>query len=198
MLIDRILPIVEYALYRYLSLDPHTLKALGELSGQVIQITVSDAGFHFYLLPSNRGIRMKRHGLTPHCEICGTLLALITHALHYPNTKTALKIRILGDIRLAQTFTQILKSISIDWEAPLSAAVGDILAHQIGMQVGRLKAKMAKRKVQLGRNMTEYLQEELQCLPTPAEVETFCTDVSTLQQDVLRLEARLNLPSPTI
>ena len=44
----------------------------------------------------------------------------------------------------------------------------------------------------LTENLKEYLHFEAQLLPTRAEIEKFYEDIATLENDVDRLEAKIN------
>jgi ubiquinone biosynthesis protein UbiJ len=196
-----LLPLLEKSLSRYLALDPETLKRLSHLSGKAIKIELTDWQMDFYLLPHAKGVQIKTAAtIKPNATIKGSSLELLR--LRFANEKSALqlakKLAITGDVQLAQVFQHILQQLEIDWEEPLSKLTGDILAHQIGAMARGLKGWGAQIKRNLGLNITEYLQEEKQLLPSHQAMEDFFDEISRLQQDTERLEAKLkNKSHPT-
>jgi len=189
-----LIPLFENALSRYLALDPETLKRLATLSGKVIKIELTNWNTALYFFPHATGIAIKTHhsGKTD-AEIKGTLFELARIRLADEKTAATLakKLEITGDIHLAQTFNHILQQLEIDWEEPLSKFTGDVIAHQIGAFARGLKRWGLQTKKNLGLNITEYLQEESNHLPSREEVEDFFTGISHLQHDLARLEAKL-------
>lgn len=101
------------------------------------------------------------------------------------------KIRLEGDTRLAQQFSDILAMLQIDWEEQLSKLTGDVAAHQIG-RILRALQQWAKRSQAVARNnLGEYLTEEQRLLPTAYEVAEWQSQVDSLRDDVDRLAARV-------
>lgn len=193
----KLISLLERAISRYLALDPETLNRLSALSGKVVKIELTDWQTALYLFPSATGIAIQLdHAKKPDAEIKGTLLELVH--IRFADEKNAAmlakKLEIKGDIHLAQTFNQILQQVEIDWEEPLSTFTGDIVAHRIGSFVRGLKRWGLQTKKSLGLNVSEYLQEESGHLPTREEVEDFFSEVSQLQHDLARLEAKLKAP----
>ena len=78
-----------------------------------------------------------------------------------------------------------------DWEEQLSHLVGDAAAHQVGNLVRDTLQWGAKSVDTLGRDLTEYLQEESRQLPQRDEVNKFLAAVDVLRNDVERLDARV-------
>lgn len=96
-----------------------------------------------------------------------------------------------GDIQVAQSFSEALKTLDIDWEEQISRYTGDIFAHTLATGVRQAKdgisAFIAKARVTLSEGATE----EKQIAAHPVAVKTFCDSVDALRSDVARLEARL-------
>lgn len=185
--------LLERALSCYLAQDPETLQQLNTLSGKVIKITLSTTNTELYLFPNATGIQVKnKYSGQPDAEITGPILTLLRMRSADPKTTTQLakEIQIKGDSELAQTFSQILQQIQIDWEEPLSKFTGDTIAHQIGQAARGFKRWGLRAKKSLQMNVTEYLQEEARHLPPREEIEDFFSEIRRLENDVARLEAR--------
>ena len=185
---------LEKAINTYLGLDPDTVTRLAVLEGKVIKIVLTDLQIHFFILPKKNGIQLVAdYSQPPHTTISGTSVGLFKASCAQISNSALFKnaIYIDGDTALGESMRHLLTHIDIDWEEQLSHIVGDAVAHQVGVgfrhtiDMGRYTAKTIRD------NVREYLQEESQCTPTRAEVESFLHNVSTLRNDVDRAEARL-------
>ena len=97
-----------------------------------------------------------------------------------------------GDAETAQQFQQLLSLAKPDVEEELSGIVGDVTAHRLG-ELARSVGRWGRNaRSTMSANIREYLQEESRDVPSRYEAENFSSDVSTLRDDVDRLEARLN------
>lgn len=190
MLSDRLVALIERVICRYVGLDPAAAKQLGALTGRVIKLQLPEWG-ELYILPYAGGIHLKRHcAETPHATIISSPLLLLRIALTR-NQHLAQQLQVQGDIQLVQTLNRILQQLDIDWEEHLSHITGDVIAHQIGNAARSFQKWRRQFGRQLQNNLTHYLQEESGHLPPREEVEDFFADITTLQQDVERLEAML-------
>ena len=104
--------------------------------------------------------------------------------------------QIEGDTELAHRIGKILGAMDVDWEEQLSHYTGDLVAHDIGNLV-RGAVRWGRNSADtLGRDLQEYLQEELRLLPVRTEIEAFLADVDRLRDDVERLQARIDRLRP--
>jgi len=188
-----VLASLEIALNRYLRLDADTLARLSALSGKVIAVELRGLGVTLHMAPHAGGIQLlgDYHG-APDTIISGTPISLAR--VGYGEDRGALfagEVEIRGDVTLGQRFEAVLREIDIDWEDQLSRLVGDVAAHQVGRLVRDTLAWGAKGADSLGRDLSEYLQEESRQLPQRHEVDAFLAAVDGLRNDVERLEARV-------
>ena len=100
-------------------------------------------------------------------------------------------VELTGDPALMRDFQQLLALATPDWEEELSRVVGDVAAHQIGNLVRSMVGWGREAAATLGRDATEYLQEENRTLPTRYEIEEFLDAVDRVRADLDRAEARL-------
>jgi len=157
-------------------------------------------------------IRVRDTALTMYFEINDTVISLTTDSAAQPDViitgslltlarmagssgERAVRdgsLELTGDPEMAHAFQQLLAFAKPDVEEELSALIGDAGAHRAGEIMRGIGswAKGARRT--LGANIREYLQEESGDLPSRHEVERFAQQVSSLRDDVARLEARLN------
>ena len=184
---------LEMALNRYLSLDADTLARLAALSGKVIAVELRGLGVTLIMVPHAGGIQLLGdYRGTPDTVISGTPISLARTG--YGKDRGALfagEVEIRGDVTVGQRFEAVLREIDIDWEEQLSRLVGDVAAHQVGRLVRDTVAWGAKSADSLGRDVSEYLQEESRQVPQRDEVDAFLAAVDGLRNDVERLEARV-------
>ena len=101
-------------------------------------------------------------------------------------------LELTGDAQLAYDFQQLLGFARPDIEEELSGVVGDVAAHRLGEIARGVTDWTRNAGATMGANIREYLQEESRDAPSRYEVERFTDNVSTLRDDVDRLEARIN------
>ncbi len=189
-----LLGIVESALNRYLALDPEVSGQLAELEDACIALRLEAPDVEVYCEPRARSLHLLAGcERSPDCSIQGSALSLIK--LLRSDEPTALlhsgEVKIHGDSRIAQRFSDILKQMEIDWEELMSKLVGDFAAHRIGVQTRQAQAWVKETLRALQWDTKEYLQEESGLLPTRIEVNHLFEQTEFLRADVDRLEARI-------
>jgi ubiquinone biosynthesis protein UbiJ len=184
---------LEITLNRYLSLDPETLSRLAGMTGKLIAVELRGVGITLYMAPHSGGIQLLReYDGNADAVISGTPLALARVGIGEERGLVfAGEVEIRGDVTLGQRFESVLRELDIDWEEQLSHLVGDAAAHQVGNLVRNALQWGAKSVDTLGRDLTEYLQEESRQLPQRDEVNNFLAAVDVLRNDVERLDARV-------
>ena len=167
-------------------------KLCQELAGKVIAIRVRDTALGMYFAIDADGISMSLDGREPDLAITGTLFSLASLAAS--GGEGALRdgsFEVSGDVYTAQAFQQLMSYGRPDLEEELSGLVGDVAAHSIGDAARSLGKWVSEARGTMRQNVSEYLQEESQAVPSRYEVERFRKRVNTLRDDVDRLEARL-------
>ncbi|MBI2792709.1 MAG: SCP2 sterol-binding domain-containing protein [Gammaproteobacteria bacterium] len=121
----------------------------------------------------------------------GPLSAFIAMIFTEKKTHTGLHVR--GDLECAKALYDCWHHLDIDWEGQLANVVGDNFAHLMsqGLQTSKKWANQTWQARQ--DDLSAYLQDESNLLPSKTEVETFFHDVDLLRNDVERFEARLDL-----
>jgi ubiquinone biosynthesis protein UbiJ len=106
--------------------------------------------------------------------------------------EAALKeIEVEGSAELASAVQYLFRHVTWDIEEDLSRFLGDVVAHRL---VSGSKAFIAWQRdaaTRLAENLVEYWTEEQPLLARPADVEKFCREVDTLDDDFARLEKRI-------
>jgi len=176
-----------------LRLDPESLAALGRLSGKIICVDVSGLDLRFSLLPDVEGIlvlsdyngEVDVHITAPPFSLLRLLSEQDMILANVP------EVQVDGDASVAQRLANIFKGLEVDWEEQVAKLIGDIPAHQLGFWARSARDYKQDRFAVFNQNLSEYLQEELRHLPSPAETEHFLNDVDEVRDDMERLEMRV-------
>lgn len=189
-----IAPVLETTLNRYLSLDSEAAERLRTISGKLIALEIKAPNATLLVQPLENTVRIGEYiGGAPDVVISGSPLALARLGLsRNMGTGTLGKyIQMRGDVEVGRVFQEALAGVEIDWEELLAARIGDIPAHQAANAVRGLTAGLTNAVDKLRMDLSEYLQEEAQIVPTRIEVEQFMDEVDCLRADIERLEARI-------
>ncbi len=163
-----------------------------ELDGKVVAIRVRDTALAMYFAIDADGLTMSLDGPEPDLAITGTLFSLASLAAS--GGEGALRdgsFEVAGDVYTAQAFQKLMSYGRPDLEEELSGLVGDVAAHGIGDAARSFGRWMTEARGTMRQNVSEYLQEESQAVPSRYEVDRFRKRVNTLRDDVDRVEARL-------
>ena len=165
-----------------------------ELSGALVAIRVSDTALATYFDIGDDILNIVTASTRdPDVIIEGSLLTLARMA--GSSRESAIRdgsLSLSGDAEIANRFQELLEIAKPDLEEELAGVVGDVAAHRLGEFARGLGNWGRAARSTMGENIREYLQEESRDAPSRYEVEQFSTDVSTLRDDVARIEARLN------
>ncbi len=190
----RLLGIIEALFNRYLGADPEMSAKLGELSGKVLCFDITAPRMTLYCSPRSGAVDLSLSAdAAPDCVVRASAPALLAmmRAGDPADSIASGDVVIQGDSRLAQRFSDILKSVELDWDELASRVVGDFAAHKLGT-LGRLFTSWAKQSGEaLERDASDYLREESGLLPTRIEIEQFMAEVDRFRSAVDRLEARI-------
>ncbi|MBO1923125.1 MULTISPECIES: SCP2 domain-containing protein [Thiomicrorhabdus] len=97
-----------------------------------------------------------------------------------------------GNRDLAQQFLHALAAIDIDWEEHLSKITGDLIAFKVGHGVRSYMQLKRDQRDYIMQTLKEYLQFELQAVPSKPQIAAFSQEVSAVEQRLQELEQRFN------
>lgn len=193
---QQLLGLVEIGSNKLLRLDPETSKLCAEMQGHIIAIQLSDVDKTIYFHPGSWGMRLSLQAPSKEVDatIRGHVLGLLSLSKQQDRISTAIqeRIEISGNTRVAQKFQKILTGIDIDWEEQLSKFTGDIIAYRVGQGLRKTHHWVMHNLNAFALSGREYLQEETHQLPTQPEFMQFKQAVTTIRDDVERLEALIN------
>lgn len=166
--------------------DPDTCAQLNGLSKKHIHIEIVNLNkcfaIHFY----NNDIVLDED--THHLPD-----AIIRGSAHHFLRQDFQKLIIEGDALLCQRVQQLMKHFKFDWEGALANVTNDIFAHNIAQCVQANAEKIKHLQQNCRLNIRDYLQEEINCIPSIRMLEDFYDDLSELTLQVERLHARIHM-----
>ena len=144
---------METVINRALPLDPVTEHKVKKLAGKTLAVHTTTPDIKATVIFSGDSIQIfgdfANTNVTPGIDgnhhnneqpadavIEAPALSLASQALRNDDHIIGSDIIISGDRELVQEIRNIVSSLDIDWEEPLSHFIGDVAAHQIG-QIGR-------------------------------------------------------------
>ena len=165
-----------------------------KLSGTVVAVRVRNTALAAYFIVNDEALDVVTSAADePDVVITGSIITLARMAGQ--SGEAAIRdgsLDLTGDAETARDFQQLLSFAKPDVEEELSGIVGDVTAHRLG-EIARGVGRWGRdARSTMGANIREYLQEESRDAPSRYEVDTFSSNVSTLRDDVDRVEARLN------
>lgn len=194
MILTALIAALEAAFNRWLQLDPDALPRITALQGRIIAVHITGLDLKVFFIPTSSGVTISMDYQTdPDVTISGSAMALSKLALSEDASKALLEsgVKIEGDLRTGQRFSEVLKEVDIEWEELLSQVVGDIVAHQMGAAARSTQGWLKDTAQAMRLNTREYLQEESRVLPADAELNYYLDAVDTLRADTDRLAARI-------
>ena len=164
-----------------------------KLSDRVMAVRVKDTALSVYLVVCEQLIDLSSDPIDdPDVVVSGSLISLAK--LSGPSGEAAIRhgeIDVSGDALVAQDFQKLLAYGKPDVEEEISTVIGDAAAHGLGELFRGFSAWRRNAHETMSQNVSEYLQEESQSVPTRDEIDGFRHEVSTLRDDVARLDARM-------
>lgn len=185
----------EKLLNTYLAADPEIAARLDFSNGKSIIVNLSDLQFSYALIIESRKIKLTttlpEHFNTKVKGRSFSLLRLLTDQAPANSVIKGTDIEIEGEVLFLQNLRDIFSSIEIDWDDFFSPYLGDVLSRQVTQGFKKV-FQVAKKNSQLfKKNISLYVQEEVQLFPPQEEIRDWYDDVVCLRDDVERAEARL-------
>ena len=179
---------IESVLNTAIRLDDEKGEAFKALEDKVIQVTLPPVVTPLYFLFTHYGVSVQNQ-LTgaPDATIETTLLDFVSVPLNRSLPTTSVQ----GDIAVAQTFIDGLCGLDIDWEEHLSHYTGDLVAFKIGHGIRSFFEQKQATASNLGETVKEYLQFEINALPTQSQVKHFAKQVQLTHDEVNQLALRI-------
>ncbi|MEZ5455748.1 MAG: SCP2 sterol-binding domain-containing protein [Lysobacteraceae bacterium] len=184
---------LEFALNRVLALDTDSHQALQRLNGRSIDLRLEAPVLNARICVEDGRLRV---GPTDDSEsdlsLSATAGALLSRLLPgQTGHATPGKLRIAGDIDLAQQLQRLAQQFAPDLEEALSERLGDVL----GVQIARALRSVGQNALQMSKagleRVVEYVRDERGDVLGSAEMNAFLDDVDQLRDHAERLGQRV-------
>ncbi len=180
---------IESVLNSAVRLDEMEGQGFVPLEDKVIAVTLSPIKQPLYFLFTESMIAVQSN-LEGEADAC-----IQTHLLDFarlPLNRALPNAKFSGDTQLAQYFIDALCALDIDWEEQLSHYTGDLIAFKVGHGVRSLFNTQQGVKDTVSQTLKEFLQFEIEAVPTQSQVKRFCQEVDDITTQTHALEARIN------
>ncbi len=179
---------IESVLNTAIRLDEQKGQAFKALEDKVIKVTLTPITSPLYFLFTNYMVSVQNQ-LTgePDAALECTLFDFMSLPLNRSLPTSSIK----GDESIALQFIDGLCGLDIDWEEHLSHYTGDLVAFKIGHGIRSFFEQKQTTKNNLGETVKEYLQFEINTLPTQSQVKHFAQKVQQTQDEVDQLAIRI-------
>ena len=186
-----LLTALEGAINRVLTLDPHSLAAVCELQGQVIELQLEGLNTRFFMLILEDSVELSRfHDETADSTISGSPMALLS-MLKNPDALFEGSVTITGNMSNVRKLKSVMDNLDVDWEERVASVVGDTPAHQLFRLMGGVQRTVQSGVEGFTRQGSDYLKNRSDLAVSEEEIEGFCASVDDLRSQTDRLEARL-------
>ena len=176
-----------------LRLDPVTLDRLSRHFGCVVEFHCLEPDFQCYAILLEHHVRLSGvYEGEPDVCFSGSMVSFSQLA---GDRKTAFNnihgLSVTGNDALIQALEHIHLDMELDWEKPVVDALGVISGHWLAQGIRFTGRQFNNLKEIAEQNVSEYVQEELQLIPTRIEIEGFRDDVESLKESVDKLAEKI-------
>jgi ubiquinone biosynthesis protein UbiJ len=178
----------------YLKLDAESTQRFTKLHGKAITIELMPLHLTFQCLFTESGVVIQSDNiLVTDATIRGTPLQLMGVMFTKENRQRffADDVVMEGNAEFGQQVVDLFDELHIDWEEHASRVIGDVPAHHIGRLMRDIKGWLRKTDANLTQDISDYIHEEVEWLPTREALQDFFLDIDTLRMDVDRIDARI-------
>ena len=179
---------MESVLNTAIRLDEQKGSVFNDLEDKVIALKLAPLETPLYFMFTNYMVSVQNQLVG---EADATIDASLFDFMSLPINKKLPTTKIQGDTAAAETFINGLCQLDIDWEEHLSHYTGDLLAFKIGHGVRSFFDKKQAFKSTAGDTLKEYLQFEIETLPTKSQVNRFNQGVEKITNELDQLAARI-------
>lgn len=102
------------------------------------------------------------------------------------------KLDVIGDIKVAQQFAQLIEGIEIDWQSELASHIGDIPTHKLTTFSNKITEKLKNTSETIQADVAEYVVYEQRLVASSVEIRQFSQAVDQIAEQVSDVEQRIN------
>ena len=181
---------LELAINAAIHLDEEHGRVFETLEGKVIELIIPPFSQPLFCLINQKQIAMQRE---LNGEADATLKSDLSEWIALPFSHNLKAEVTAGDETIGNQFIQALNHLEIDWEEHLSHYTGDLVAFKVGHGIRSFIERKQNAKAYAGETLREYLQFEINALPTRNQVEHFIKDVEQVTSDIEKMAERIDV-----
>ena len=188
------LVVLSKAINTYLGLDPESKHRLHDLKGKAITIELKPFQFIFQCVFTGHGISLHTgEHAEAEATLRGTPLQLAGAMLAKENRQHFFADDLImeGNADIGLQVVDLFDRLQIDWEEYVAQIVGDTPAYHVSRFVRNLGNWLQQSETSLTDNISEYMQEETQWLPSREALQDFFDDIDAIRSDIDRAEAKI-------
>lgn len=175
--------VLEKIINKALALSLNGTQSLNSLEQKFLVVNLAEIGFPLSFMVHNGLVMVTSLNENCDCTIDTSIKTLV--ALKKQQQLTELikqnKLDIVGDIKIAQQFSQVAETLNIDWQSELAKYIGDIPTYKFSQLGKKLAQKLNFASTQIQADSTEWLVHEKRLVVTKSQVAAFNLQVSELE-----------------
>ena len=165
-------------------------KEFSQLNGKNIFINLQNTQTILYIKVVNSTIELhKIIESDPDLVLEGSPIAFLNYI---KNINTNHTIKISGNASLADSFSNLLSKIEINWEQIIAEYINDDAAFYSSKFFSLLKNKANEVEDSLFRNLKEYIDDETDIIPSKDSINKYVKDVDLLRNKIEVMDVKLN------
>ncbi|MDQ7017151.1 MAG: SCP2 sterol-binding domain-containing protein [Gammaproteobacteria bacterium] len=189
---DPLIDLIETAFNALLELDEGVAPRLRAMQGKVITVQIDGFDLLLHFAPQASGMQLlKSFQGSSDTLISGTPFSLLSLKSQPGRALFRGEVSMQGDVVLGKKFNRLFQQLDIDWPEHVSFLFGDFFTYQLERGVKQLKNWGVRSGRSVQQDISDYLQEEAEALPTSYCVEDFLAHIEALRSDTDRLQARV-------
>lgn len=176
-----------------LRLDTASREKLTALAGQVFHLECTRPDLDIFLLPQSNGVQLASHwegDVTAGLSGSGDDYLELLRSSDPAATLINGNMTVIGDSKALLRLRDIAAALDIDWEAPLTRVLGDIVGHQMAQSLRFGQRLIHDAANSLRRQIRDYAQEENPWLARRWQFDRFRHDIADLSARSEQLRAR--------
>ena len=159
-MIPQLLPQMNYAINKVLQYDLVAQKKLREMEGRSLCWVVQDWGLTMVFKVVDGELIIDDRMQSCQATVEASPQELFELWRNY-DADVSINLQMSGNPLALQDFSQLFKSLNIDWEALLEEVFGTFGAHVTGQVVHKVGAKVARTLHRIGDDIRAYKRDEM-------------------------------------
>ncbi len=184
---------VEFVINQALALNIEGTEALLPLEQKTLTVLLAELGFELSFSVSDNKVLVTSLTERSDCTINTSIKTLLELKKNQQITELIKqeKLDVLGDMKIAQQYANIVESLEIDWQSELAKHIGDIPTFKI-LQFGKnVASKLNFATQQMQADASEWLVHEKRLVVTTSQIQNFSQQVKDVSVQTSSISKRI-------